>query len=191
MLVIKTFPSPLELRTQRCLLRNWKDEDLSAWCEMNADTDVRKYFPTVHSKDEALAEAGRIRSAIAQRGWGLWALEIPGKLPFAGFVGLMLTGFEAHFVPCVEIGWRLSIPAQAQGYATEAARASAEFAFTKLELDEIVAITVPSNTPSRHVMEKLGMQHDASGDFDHPRITAGHPLQRHVLYRLNKQHFYH
>jgi hypothetical protein len=36
------------------------------------------------------------------------------------------------------------------------------------------------------VMEKLGMTHSASADFDHPLLAEGHPLQRHVLYRLRR-----
>ena len=86
MIVLKTFPHPVELRTRRLLLRAWKDSDLPAWCEMNADPQVRRHFPTVHTEAEALGEASRIRDALAQRGWGCWALEVPGVLPFAGFL---------------------------------------------------------------------------------------------------------
>ena len=55
-----------------------------------------------------------------------------------------------------------------------------------LQLPEIVAFTAPVNIPSRRVMEKLGMRHDPGDDFDHPAIPAGHPLQRHVLYRIRR-----
>lgn len=189
MLVLKTFPHPLELRTRRTLLRAWKDSDLPAWCEMNADAEVRRHFASVHTQDEAVAEASRIRGFLAQRGWGCWALEIPGTLPFAGFVGLLVPTFEAHFVPCVEIGWRLPQSAWGQGYATEAAQAAAQFAFDVLDQDEIVAITTPSNKPSQRVMERLGMRHDAAGDFDHPRVPEGHAMRRHVLYRLDRASF--
>lgn len=185
MIVLKTWPHPLELRTRRTLLRAWKDSDLPAWCAMNADTEVRRYFPTVSTEEEALAEAGRIRAALAQRGWGCWALEIPGVLPFAGFVGLIVPAWNAPFLPAVEIGWRLPREAWSQGYASEAARAAAEFALGHLEQQEIVAITTPANLPSRRVMERIGMRHDPAGDFDHPRVAAGHPMQRHVLYRLD------
>ena len=189
MLVLKTFAHALEVRTRRTLLRAWKDTDLPPWCAMNADAQVRRHFPSVHIEAEALAEADRIRQAIAQRGWGFWALEIPGAMPFAGTVGLIVPAYEAHFVPAVEIGWRLGRNAWGRGYATEAAAAAAQFAFDVLEQDEIVAITVPGNTPSRQVMERLGMRHDAAGDFDHPRVPAGHPMQRHVLYRLDRASF--
>ena len=56
----------------------------------------------------------------------------------------------------------------------------------ELGLEEIVAFTVPANLASRRVMEKLGMTRDPAEDFDfeHPRLQPGHPLRRHVLYRL-------
>jgi ribosomal-protein-alanine N-acetyltransferase len=189
MLVLKTFPHSLELRTKRVLLRAWKDSDLPTWCAMNADTHVRRFFPSVHTEAEATAEADRIRAAFQQRGWGLWAVELPGVVPFAGFVGLMVPAFEAPWTPAVEIGWRLLPDTWGRGYATEAARAAARFAFDVLDQDEIVAITVPDNTPSRKVMERLGMRHDPAGDFDHPRVSEGHPLRRHVLYRLDRASF--
>jgi RimJ/RimL family protein N-acetyltransferase len=182
-LSLPTFAQPLELHTRRCVLRQWKDSDLPPWAAMNADAQVRRYFPGIASEEQARGEAERCRDAIAQRGWGMWALEVPGMLPFAGFVGLNVPHYDAPWVPAVEIGWRLSSAAWGQGLATEAAQAALGFGFARLGLREIVAITVPTNAPSRRVMDRLGMVHDADGDFDHPRVESGHPLQRHVLYR--------
>lgn len=185
-LVLPTFDGVRELRTQRTLLRQWKDSDLEPWAEMNADPEVRRHFASVLTHDEALAEAGRMRAALAQRGWGAWVLEIPGEMPFAGFVGLMVPAWSAHFTPAVEIGWRLPRPAWGRGYASEAAAAAAAFALDVLKLDELVAITVPDNEPSRRVMRRIGMTHDADGDFAHPRLPPGHRLSTHVLYRLRR-----
>jgi len=183
MLVLPTFPAALELHTRRCVLRQWKEADLAPWAAMNADPEVRRHFPGVLDNGQALAEAGRCRDGIDQRGWGVWALEVPGAFAFAGFVGLIVPHYDAPFVPAVEIGWRLPRAAWGQGYATEAAQAALEFAYRRLEVREVVAITVPGNEASRRVMTRLGMQRDEDGDFDHPRIEAGHPLRRHVLYR--------
>ena len=183
-LLLKTFPSVVELRTARTLLRAWRDADLPAWTAMNGDPEVRRYFPAVPTAAESLAEAARIRELLARRGWGLWALEVPGVLPFAGFVGLGVPAFEAPFMPAVEIGWRLPREAWGRGFASEAAAACVAFAFEQLELPELVSFTVTANEASRRVMQRLGMQHEPSEDFVHPRIAAGHALARHVLYRL-------
>lgn len=185
-LVLKTFDGVRELRTQRTLLRNWVDADLEPWVAMNADPEVRRYFSFVATREQALAEAQRARTNLTRRGWGPWVLEVPGVLPFAGFVGLFVPAWSAHFTPAVEIGWRLPREAWGQGYASEAAAAAAAFALDVLQLDELVAITSPDNLPSRRVMTRIGMQHDTEGDFAHPAIAADHPLNRQVLYRLHR-----
>ena len=59
-----------------------------------------------------------------------------------------------------------------------------DFAWSKLALPEVVAITHEGNWPSRRVMEKLGMRHDASADFQHPDVPEGHKVRPHVLYRI-------
>jgi RimJ/RimL family protein N-acetyltransferase len=104
---------------------------------------------------------------------------------FLGFVGLNFVDVDFPFGPTVEVGWRLARSPWGEGYATEAGRASVDLGFTSLGLDEIVSFTVPTNVRSRAVMERLGMTPDPWHDFDHPRIATGHPLRRHVLYRLN------
>jgi RimJ/RimL family protein N-acetyltransferase len=124
-----------------------------------------------------------MRSELAERGFGLWAVEVPGVAPFIGFTGLSVPHFEAPFTPCVEIGWRLAREHWGCGYAPEAARAALSFGFERLGLAEIVAFTAAGNARSRRVMEKIGMTHDPADDFEHPSLPAGHRLRRHVLYR--------
>jgi RimJ/RimL family protein N-acetyltransferase len=136
------------------------------------------------SREESDAVADRIEAHFQKHGFGLWAVEVPGITRFAGFIGLAIPRFEAHFTPCIEIGWRLDADHWNRGYATEGARAALAFAFQSLRAPEIVSFTVPGNVRSRRVMEKLGMTRSASDDFDHPGLPAGHPLRRHVLYRL-------
>jgi ribosomal-protein-alanine N-acetyltransferase len=178
---------PFTLRGERVLLRDWRDDDLPAWVAMNADPAVRGYFPSVLDEAAALGEASRIRAHAEREGFTFWALEIPGVADFAGFVGLIRTGFDAHFTPCVEIGWRLAEAYWGQGYASEAARLALQQGFDTLQLDEIVALTVPVNLPSQAVMQRIGMRRDPADDFDHPRLSDGHPLQRHLLYRIKRQ----
>ncbi|MBE2249333.1 MAG: GNAT family N-acetyltransferase [Myxococcus sp.] len=172
------------LGTARLRLRDWRDDDLPAFAALNLDREVRRYFPSVMTPAESDAFAGSIRQLLSANGWGLWAVEVVGGAPFIGFVGLARPSFEP-FTACVEVGWRLSRQAWGQGYATEAARAAVAFGFTSLGLAEVVAFTVPGNTASRRVMEKLRMRRDEAGDFLHPRVAPGHPLQPHVLYRLS------
>lgn len=174
---------PSELRTERLLLRRWRAADRAPFAALNADPRVVEFLPGPLSRAESDALAARIDALVAQHGFAPWAVEVPGEVPFAGFVGLAVPAFEAAFTPCVEIAWRLAASCWGRGYATEAARAALAFGFEHLGLAEIVAFTVPANLRSRRVMERLGMTHDPADDFDHPALPAGHALRRHVLYR--------
>lgn len=174
------------LTTARLRLRQWREEDLAPFAALNADPQVMEFFPKVLTRAESDAVAGRIRDHFARHGFGLWAVEAPGAADFVGFVGLAVPSFEAHFTPCVEIGWRLAREHWGHGYATEAATAALAFAFGDRALEEIVAFTVPANIPSRRVMGRLGMRRLPADDFEHPAIAAGHPLRSHVLYRLRR-----
>lgn len=175
------------IQTPRLILRPWRDGDLKPFAAMNADREVMRHFPAPLTRDQSDRLAARIRELFIQQGWGLWALEIPRATGFAGFVGLMPVNADYPFGPAVEVGWRLAQRWWNHGYATEAARAAVGFAFSTLGLAEVVSFTIPDNTASRRVMEKLGMTRNEADDFDHPRIAEGHPMKRHVLYRLKKQ----
>jgi RimJ/RimL family protein N-acetyltransferase len=175
---------PLALETNRLCLRRWRMDDRVPFARLNIDPRVMEFFPGPLSREESDALADRIEAHFQRNGFGLWAVEIPGITRFAGFIGLSIPSFEAPFTPCVEIGWRLAAEHWNHGYATEGARAVLEFGFQSLQLEEIVSFTVPENVRSRRVMERIGMTHSASDDFEHPALPEGHPLRRHVLYRL-------
>lgn len=175
---------PRELRTDRLWLRRWLPDDREPFAQLNSDPRVVEFLRSALSREESAARADRIEAHFEKYGFGLWAVEVPGVTRFAGFVGLAVATFEAPFTPCVEIGWRLAAEHWNRGYATEGARAAMEFGFRWLQLEEIVSFTVPRNVRSRRVMEKIGMTRSASDDFDHPLLPEGHPLRRHVLYRL-------
>ncbi len=173
-----------ELHTERLVLREWRDADLDPFAALNADPEVMRFMPKLLSRDECAARIQSFRDHFRDHGFGLWAVEVRGLAPFVGFVGLNIPRFEAPFMPSVEIGWRLAHEAWGNGFATEAARAVIAFGFNELALQEILSYTVPENVRSRRVMERLGMRHDPAGDFDHPLLAEGHPLRKHVLYRL-------
>ncbi len=176
--------SNIELHTDRLILREWRDEDLEPFAALNSDPEVMRYMPKLLSREDSDERVGQIREHFERHGFGLWAVEVRGAQPFAGFVGLSVPQYETLFTPCVEVGWRLAREVWGYGYATEAARAALGFGFTRIGLIEIVSFTVPDNQRSRRVMERLGMTHDPNGDFEHPLLPEGHPLRRHVLYRL-------
>ena len=170
------------ISTERLLLREWREDDRDAWAALNADPEVMEFFPNVLDRHQSDAAFDRIAATLDERGWGLWAADLDGR--FVGFTGLAVPRFVAPFMPTVEIGWRFSREVWGHGYATEAARAVLEHAFADLALPEVVSFTSVGNVRSRRVMQRLGMTRDPADDFDNPGIESGHPLRRHVLYRI-------
>jgi RimJ/RimL family protein N-acetyltransferase len=173
-------------QTDRLILRRWQASDREPFSRLNADPRVMEFMPTLLSRDESDRMADRIEEHFREHRFGLCAAELRQDHSFIGFVGLSVPAFQAAFTPCVEIGWRLAADRWGQGLATEGARAMMRYAFEIVGLEEVVSFTVPENLPSRRVMEKLGMTRNPTDDFDHPRLPDGHPLRRHVLYRLRR-----
>src|SRR5215831_7702168 len=176
----------ITLRTERLVLRDWTASDRPAFANLNGDLRVTELLPGPLSPRESDELFEKIQSHIHAHGFGLYAVELPGKYAFIGYIGLAIPSFEAKFTPCIEIGWRLAAEHWNQGYANEGARAALAFGFEWLRAEEIVSFTVPNNVRSRRVMEKIGMTHSPSDDFDHPLLPEGHPRRRHVLYRLRR-----
>jgi RimJ/RimL family protein N-acetyltransferase len=177
--------APIEFATQRLLLRQWREADREPFAALNADPMVMAYFPAPLTREQSDAIAESCEQLIAERGWGAWAAEIKATGEFIGFIGLHIPRDDLPVSPCVEISWRLAHVHWGQGFATEAARGTLQIAFEVLGLTEIVSFTVPSNTRSRAVMERLGMQMDAK-TFEHPGLPDGHALRTHCSYRLSR-----
>jgi len=172
------------IETKRLILRPWRDPDVDAFAAMGADVAVMRYFERRQTPADAAAGVARFQHAYAADGFCFWALELPGAADFIGFAGISRVRFAAPFVPAVEIGWRLARRFWGRGLATEAARAALADGFGRCGLGEIVAFAVPDNGASLGVMRKIGMVADPAGDFDHPNVSPGHALRRHVLYRV-------
>ncbi len=182
------------LTTARLILRTWLPSDVPTMAAINADPLVMKHFPSTQDAEATQALVDHIHAHQQQFGYSLYAVEKKDTNTFIGFVGLnqppfVIPNFQPNSTPIVEIGWRLSSQHWGRGYATEAAQAVLAHAFTTLNLAEIISFTVVANTPSRRVMEKIGLHHDVADDFDHPNLTADSPLRRHVLYRLTKDDY--
>jgi ribosomal-protein-alanine N-acetyltransferase len=180
----------VKLASGRICLRRWRDEDQEAFAAMNADARVMEFFRSPLNRVESDAMVDRIEKHFSEHDFGLWAIEVPNVAPFIGFAGLDVARFNAHFTPCVEVGWRLAFEHWGYGYATEAARLALGYGFGTLALSEIVSFTSTTNQRSRAVMDRLGMRRDPADDFDYPAFPEGHPLRRHLLYRLGSDSYF-
>jgi RimJ/RimL family protein N-acetyltransferase len=170
--------------TPRLTLRPFTPADLAPFHGLNTHPAVVESLGSAPTRAESDAMAARYGAELEREGWGLWAVEVPGEVPFAGMVGLHRVRPELPCAPAVEVGWRMHPDQWGHGYATEAAWASLHHGFAAGGLDEVIAFTTTLNARSQAVMVRLGMVHDPDGDFDHPSVPVGSPLRRHVLYRV-------
>ncbi len=172
------------LHTKRLILRPWHQSDLGPFAEFNADPRVMEFYPNILTREESDALAEKMQKEFAMRGYGFWAVEVPGIASFIGYIGLNYWDLKMEFSPCIDIGWRLGFAYWGKGYATEGALGALEYGFKSLKFAEIVSMATIGNTRSHHVMKRLGMKTNAAENFQHPKLPKDHPLSWRVLYRL-------
>lgn len=146
---------PARVETPRLVLRTWRPADRPAFATINADPAVMEHIraaPMTRSESDAFVDW--VQEQWSQRGYGLYAVELRESGEFVGFVGL---NHHRALPDEVEIGWRLARHVWGRGLATEAAQAVRDLAFEALQLPRIISITVPANTRSIRVMEKIGL----------------------------------
>lgn len=177
------------IETPRMLLRTWKPEDSEAYYRINQDPQVIEHLKGPISMEQVGAFISAAIDEQHKRGYTVWAAELKETGQLMGFIGLHYVTWKSHFTPAVEIAWRLGSQFWGKGYATEGARASLHYAFMNCNLKKIVSFTVPENTRSSHVMEKIGMKRELSGDFAHPEIDPDHRLSRHILYSMTMEEY--
>src|ERR1700677_2830547 len=115
-------PAPERLETDRLILRRWREADIEPFAALNSDPVVMEHFPTMLTRFQTEQLVVRLIDCFEQNNFGLWATEVKENGAFIGFVGLIKPTFEAHFTPCVEVGWRLAREFWGNGYAPEGAR---------------------------------------------------------------------
>jgi len=171
------------LKTERLILRDWRDSDLDDFHRLGSDPEVMKTLGPLMSREQTADFIQELQRRASRYGHTVWAVERKEDQRVLGFTGL-IRGQNAPIVGELEIGWRLASDCWGQGYATEAARASVEWARAHCPDRVLVAITSVGNRASRAVMERLGMTYNPTRDFDHPKVPEGDPLRPHVLYEM-------
>jgi RimJ/RimL family protein N-acetyltransferase len=163
-----------EIRTPRLVLRRWFDDDLVALSEIHADPVVMRNIGDgrPRSLEQTAQDIEVWEEEWDEEGFGVFAVELLGSGELAGAVGLTVADSPAELAGQVAIGWRLGRVFWGQGYASEAAHATLEFAVQDRGLDRVVAACRTDDGASANVLGKLGMQ---------PEGTAGDPLHGHEL----------
>jgi RimJ/RimL family protein N-acetyltransferase len=172
------------LRTDRLVMRRWRDDDREPFAALNADPYTMRFFPSTLDRAASDTLVDRLEERFESQGFGLWALEIASTGQFIGFTGLNPMPDDVPGAGGMEVGWRLARDAWHHGYATEAARGALDVAFGSLEMPAVYSMTAVLNEPSQAVMRRLGLTEWTH--WDHPRIPEGNPLRPSVTYRITR-----
>ncbi|TCP98542.1 RimJ/RimL family protein N-acetyltransferase [Sphingomonas sp. PP-F2F-A104-K0414] len=174
------------IATERLTLLGWRDDDAAAHHAMCADPAVMAYLGPAPSPIDSAAWVMRQNAILADYGACFWALERRDTGAFIGWCGIKPGPVGTPIDAEPEIGWSLVREHWGQGYAREAADAALAWGWRVLNLPTVWAITVPANTASRTLMERLGMNRVVDGNFDHPKLAEDDAHRRHILYRIDR-----
>ena len=171
----------MTLRTERLVLRGWRDDDLDSLARLDADPEVMRYILDGAVWDRRRSAEG-LRKMVGEweeLGYGRFAVEVGATGELIGWAGLAVPSFLPEVMPAVEIGWRLARGSWGKGYATEAAAAALRFGFEECGLERVVSIRHVENVRSGRVMEKLGLS------YEFETVVPGHG-QPVAVYALTK-----
>ncbi len=170
-------------KSERLGFRNWIEGDKIPFYKMNSDQEVMKYFPKTLSKEESDHLVERLSNHFIEFNFTFFAVDELKTGKFIGFIGMVHSKFDAHFTPCVEIGWRLQQESWNNGFATEGALKCLQYAWKNFNFENIYSITALKNSPSENVMQKIGMERQ--GTFEHSLIKEGHWLKTELYYKIS------
>ena len=131
----------------------FRESDADAYADMLGDAEVMRFLGgKVMSRQEAWRSMAMLLGHWHLRGYGFWAVEERASGELVGRVGC----WQPEGWPSLEVGWALRRAYWGRGYATEAARASSQHAFTELGQTHVISLIDPNNTNSIRVAERLG-----------------------------------
>lgn len=155
--------SEFHLQTPRLLMRPFAEEDAAGFYQMNADPEVLQFTGDAPFSDESAALAFiRSYDHYEKYGYGRWAVLTQSTGAFIGFCGLKFQP-DGNYT---DLGFRIRRNQWGRGFATEAAEACIQYAFTDLQLPFLVGRVQKQNEASIQVLEKVGMNRIRNFDFE-------------------------
>lgn len=143
------------IETNRLSMREMRQSDYPALCKILQDEEVMYAYEGVFSDAQTQEWLERQLQRYQECGFGLWAVTLKGTDEMIGQCGLTMQDYHNHQV--LEIGYLFQKEFWHQGYATEAAVACKEYAFKKLDADEVFSIIRDNNIASQNVARRNGM----------------------------------
>ncbi len=176
-------------KSERLGFRDWTNNDLNEFANINANVEVMEHFPKLLTKKETAVFIDRLQNHYNRNGYNYFATEVLESGELIGFIGLAFQDYLTDFTPAVDIGWRLKKSAWGKGFATEGAQKCLEYGFKKLNLQNIIATCTQKNTKSENVMKKIGMK--KIGEFIHPKLKEYPQYKKCICYGISKNEWHH
>lgn len=146
------------IRTERLLLRPWRDDDGDALARPLADPQAMADVGGPVNREVSDRRLATFQATYRERGFCKWGIEHDGS--FIGYCGVMPSGPGHPLGDHHEVGWRLLPQSWGRGFATEAGRAALAHALSAIDLPEVLAYTAADNHRSQAVIAKLGLRRD-------------------------------
>lgn len=152
-----------EIETERLRLCALDNRHFEAYAAMLADAGSTRFVGDGQPLDRmnAWRSMAMLLGHWRLRGYGMWAVELKEDGRFIGRVGL----HNPEGWPDIELGWMLAPDERHKGYATEAARASLDFAFTRLRVPRAISLIRAENSASERVARRIGGRQGTTIDF--------------------------
>ena len=155
------------LETGRLRLRRLRPSDEPALVALDSDVEVMRYIGSRGGTPEEIVERVRQRIGADHGALGWWIVEGRADHGFHGIAGLLPMPEGAD----IELAYRFARATWGRGIATEAAVALTDYAFGRVGLARLVAVTFPENTPSQRVLEKVGFAYSGMTDYKAFRVA--------------------
>jgi RimJ/RimL family protein N-acetyltransferase len=164
------------IETQRLLLRRFAAADVDDFVALQADPEVRRYIQLAQpfGREQAAERVENDEAEWQERGRRMLAIE---ERAGGRFLGRVTLHHWAQFGE-TEIGWALRGDARGRGFATEAARAFADWGFRNLDVPYLTAMIRPDNARSIAVAARLGMTELRTD------VLSGNPV---VVYAVSRR----
>lgn len=148
--------SKIVFTTQRLVVRRWRDSDLAAILAIYGDAEAMQWVDDGEpiTLEEALRWLDVTRRNYAQRGYGMFAVEMPSSSEVIGFCGIVHPNGQKE----AEIKYAYRRSYWGRGIATEVARGIIEYGAKTCGLNDMIATIAPENTASHRVLLKAGMK---------------------------------
>ena len=171
--------------TERLILRDWDDADEQAFYQVMNTPAVMRHLGGLQTPEQWNAAFTRIRGFTRDFGHTFWIVEEKATGQLLGFCGLKRVNAPGagDLTGTPEIGWRLRESAWGKGIAKEAAIATLDLGFGKFGYDRIIAMTIPANSGSWGLMQRLGMTRREELDFTDERF--GPEVNPQIVYSMD------